>query len=152
MKRNSIGLVLGGAVVLISGCASTSLKAPVHEDTKAKQFITEKGKSNIYVYRNEFFGAAIGMPITLDGKNIGTTGADTYIKVNTEPGSHILTSKAENVDTLSLVTQENKNYFIWQEVKMGIISARSKLKLVSEEEGQKGVEECKLVLPNKDGK
>lgn len=146
MKK--IGIVIGViGVLLFSGCASKSLKAPVEEDAKAKQFITEKGKSNIYVYRNEFYGAAVSMPITLDGKNVGTTGADTYIKLNTVPGNHILTSETENVDILKLTTEENKNYFVWQEVKMGIMSARSKLKLVSEEEGQKGVKECKLVLP-----
>ena len=145
MKIVSIGLVLGSAIVLMTGCASTSLKAPEHEDVKAKQFATEKGKSNIYVYRNEFYGAAVSMPVTLDGKNIGNTGANTYIKVSAEPGNHTLVSKAENDATLNLITQENKNYFVWQEVKMGIMSARSKLKLVSEEEGKKGVNECKLL-------
>jgi len=145
MKIVSIGLVLGSAIVLMTGCASTSLKAPEQEDMKAKQFVTEKGKSNIYVYRNEFYGAAVSMPVALDGKNIGNTGADTYIKVSTEPGNHTLMSKTENDATLSLVTQKNKNYFVWQEVKMGIMSARSKLKLMSEEEGKKGVNECKLI-------
>lgn len=35
-------------------------------------------------------------------------------------------------------------YYIWQEVKMGLLYARTKLHLVSENEGQKGVLETKL--------
>jgi len=148
MKKLLIGLS-ALLVLLLSGCATTSPNAPIHTDTKAKQFVVDKGKSNIYVYRNEFFGAAVSMPVTLDGQNVGTTGADTYLKLITTPGNHILTSKAENVDTLQLTTQANKNYFVWQEVKLGVVFARSDLKLVSEQEGKKGVNECKLVLQSK---
>ena len=38
-----------------------------------------------------------------------------------------------------------KNYYVWQEVKMGLLMARSKLSQVSEEEGKQGVMESKLV-------
>ncbi len=125
-------------MLLFSGCASTSPSAPVQADTKAKEFTTNKSKSNIYVYRNEFFGAAISMPVTLDGQKVGATGADTYLKLTTTAGKHIITSEAENTDILELTTLANRNYFVWQEVKMGVISARSKLHLVSKEEGEKG--------------
>lgn len=143
-KKVMIGIGLAGAI-LFSGCASTSPKAPLQADAKAKQFTTVKGKSNIYVYRNEFFGAAVSMPVTLDGQNVGATGAHTYLKLSTTPGNHVLTSEAENDHVLKLTTQANKNYFVWQEVKMGVISARSKLSLVSEQKGKKGVKECKMV-------
>ena len=144
MKKIMIGTGIT-VMLLLSGCATTSPTAPAHIDAKAKQFTADKGKSNIYVYRNEFYGAAVSMPVTLDGRNVGTTGADTYIKLTTNPGNHVLTSQAENVVTLNLATQANKNYFVWQEVKMGVMSARSKLKLVTEQEGKKGVSECKLI-------
>lgn len=132
-------------MLLFSGCASTSPNAPVQADAKAKEFTTDKSKSNIYVYRNEFFGAAISMPVTLDGQKVGTTGANTYIKLTTTPGKHTITSETENTATLELTTLSNRNYFVWQEVKMGVISARSKLHLVSKEKGKEGVKECKLI-------
>ena len=138
-------LAIGAIALLLSGCASTSPEAPSHEDAKAKQFATIKGKSNIYLYRNESYGMAISMPLFLDGKSIGSTGAKTYVKATTNPGKHILTSKAENDNALQLTTKAGKNYFVWQEVKMGIISARSKLKLVSDSEGKKDVRECSLI-------
>jgi hypothetical protein len=38
-----------------------------------------------------------------------------------------------------------KIYYVWQEVKMGMFSARSALHQVDAAKGQKGVEESKLV-------
>ncbi|WP_168196438.1 hypothetical protein [Bdellovibrio sp. NC01] len=38
-----------------------------------------------------------------------------------------------------------KNYYVWQEVKMGILWARTKLHKVDEAEGQAGVRQCSLV-------
>jgi hypothetical protein len=38
-----------------------------------------------------------------------------------------------------------KNYFVWQEVKMGMFAPRSLLQLVDEGKGRAGVSECKLI-------
>jgi hypothetical protein len=40
--------------------------------------------------------------------------------------------------------QKPKLYYIWQEVKMGLLYARTKLTLVSKEEGKKGFLESQL--------
>ena len=61
------------------------------------------------------------------------------------PGKHVITSKSENDATLSLDAKAGFNYFIWQEVKMGMWTPRSKLHLVDEEKGKASVEGCKLV-------
>lgn len=61
------------------------------------------------------------------------------------PGNHTITSKSENDATLTLSTEADKNYYVRQEVKMGLLMARSKLSQVSEEEGKQGVIESKLV-------
>jgi hypothetical protein len=42
----------------------------------------------------------------------------------------------------------NKLYYIWQEVKMGMMYARNKLHLVNESQGQKGVLESELSISN----
>lgn len=60
------------------------------------------------------------------------------------PGSRI-SYRSENDATLTLSTEAGKNYYVWQEVKMGLLMARSKLSQVSEEEGKQGVMESKLV-------
>ncbi len=60
------------------------------------------------------------------------------------PGSRI-SYRSKNDATLTLSTEAGKNYYVWQEVKMGLLMARSKLSQVSEEEGKQGVMESKLV-------
>jgi hypothetical protein len=64
-----------------------------------------------------------------------------------DPGQHTVVSHAENDDALTFNAQRNKNYFIWQEVKMGVLYARTKLTLVTDEIGRAGVKECKLIAP-----
>ena len=76
---------------------------------------------------------------------VGDTVAHSYILKQVTPGSHTITSKSENDATLTLSTEAGKNYYVWQEVKMGLLMARSKLSQVSEEEGKQGVMESKLV-------
>ncbi len=61
------------------------------------------------------------------------------------PGSHTITSKSENDATLTLSIEAGKYYFVWQEVKMDLLMARSKLSQVSGDAGKQGVMEGKLV-------
>lgn len=119
--------------------------ASAERDVAAKSFITQADKANLYIYRNESIGAAVKMGVTLDGKPIGETAAKTYFKIEVPPGEHTLVSKTENDSTLSVKATAGQNYFIWQEVKMGALSARSALKLVDEATGKAGVQECKLI-------
>ena len=79
---------------------------------------------------------------------IGKTGPKSYFLLGLEPGHHTLVSKAENDSLLNLITEAGKNYYVWQEVKMGLLLARSKLQLMSEAEGQAGVRESKLLEVN----
>lgn len=136
-------LLIAVALVL-SGCAAVPM-ADQAQDQRAKTFAVAPGKANIYVYRNELLGAAIKMNVTLDGKVVGSTGARTYLALEVEPGRHTLTSIAESDATLDLTTTAGKNYFVWQEVKMGLLSARSRLQLVDEAKGRADVADCQLV-------
>ena len=85
------------------------------------------------------------MDVYLDGEYKGYTAANTYFKWDVEPGEHEIKSEAENTEILKLETVADKIYYIWQEVKMGLMYARNKLQEVAEEEGKKGVAESKLI-------
>jgi hypothetical protein len=143
MYKLSIAVTLMLASVL-TGCASVPM-APIDQDTRAKQFDVSPGKSNIYLYRDEEFGAAISMPVALDGRVAGKTAANTYFLWTVEPGSHEISSLTENTATISIDAEAGRNYFIWQEVKMGMWMARSALHEVTPEVGMAGVMECKLI-------
>jgi hypothetical protein len=132
-------------VAALGGCASVPM-ASADADAKAKTFVAPPGgQANIYVYRNETFGAAIKMPLLLDNQSIGDTGPHTFALRQVAPGKHTLVSKTENDPTLDIDAQAGKTYYVWQEVKMGAFAARSALHLVDEEKGEAAVKECKLI-------
>jgi hypothetical protein len=131
-------------VVLASGCASVNM-APAEADNAAKTYAVKPGMGNIYVYRNEILGAAITLPVELDGKAVGATASKTYLLLPVAPGKHTLGSKGESGSTLELDVAAGRNYFVWQEVKMGMLSGGSALHLVDEAKGKAGVAECKLI-------
>ena len=125
------------------GCASVPM-GDAAKDAELKSFTARPGMAGLYIYRNENFGGAIRMDVEVDGKPVGQTAAKTYFYKEVAPGKHTVTSKSENTDTIEVETVAGKLYYIWQEVKMGLLYARTKLSLVSEEEGRKGVLESSL--------
>lgn len=145
LKRFLVSLALLSLLAL-GGCASVPMATP-QQDAAAKKFNVPAGKSRIYLYRNESFGGAIKMAVSLDGKTMGQTGPETFFVWDVNPGHHTIESLTENTAKLSLDTQPNKLYFVWQEVKMGLLSARSLLHKVDRQAGEKGVMECKMAKP-----
>lgn len=129
------------AAAVLSGCASVPM-APPEADASAKQFQPKPGQSNIYLVRNESFGGAIAMTVSLDGKVMGKTGPKTYFLWEVAPGPHEIASHTENTVKISIDAKPGRNHFIWQEVKMGMWQPRSLLHELSEEEGRKAVLEC----------
>lgn len=138
-------LIVMFSAFVLGGCASVPM-GNVKQDTALKNFNapSDRDKAGIYIYRNETFGAAIKMHVRLDGKVLGSTAANTYLYKEVEPGLHTVESLAENTDVLKVSARKGTLSYIWQEVKMGMWSARSKLHLVDEVEGRKGVLESNL--------
>ncbi|MES2944364.1 MAG: DUF2846 domain-containing protein [Pseudomonadota bacterium] len=140
MYKLSAALAIAFSIV---GCASVPMGDP-KLDIALKSFQAPADKAGIYVYRNESIGAGVKMDVLLDGKNIGETVANTYMYREVAPGKHTVESKAENTDAVEVDLKPGTLAFIWQEVKMGMMFARTKLHVVNESEGKKGVMETKL--------
>jgi hypothetical protein len=128
-------------LLLLNGCATVSMM-PAEDDKRAKTFEVAGSKANIYLYRHETFGAAIKMPVSLNGRMAGDTASKTYFLWEVDPGTYDISSHTENTATLKLTVEAGKNYFVWQEVKMGLLMARSELKQVDEATGRREVAEC----------
>ena len=75
--------------LLMGGCASVQMASDA-EDQAAKQFQAKSNMARIYVYRNETFGAALKMPVSIDGQMIGETASKTYLVKDVAPGPHIV--------------------------------------------------------------
>tara|TARA_B100000768_G_C11023656_1_gene267142 strand:+ start:69 stop:518 length:450 start_codon:yes stop_codon:yes gene_type:complete len=144
IRTTKIGLFF--TLALMYGCASIN-SAPPEQDIAAKKFTKNPETSQVYVYRNETLGAALSMPVTVDGKLAGTTGPKSFFKFDLPAGNHTLTSQGSK-SILDIETQNGELYFIWQEVKMGAFSGGSELQVVDEAKGKKGVSACKLIQSN----
>jgi hypothetical protein len=130
----------------VVGCASP-VRAPAERDAAAKVFVPVDNKAVLFIYRNENFGAAIGMPIRVNGQDIGETGAKTFFRLNLSSGMYVIASEAENTSELPLTLSEGQEYYVWQEVRMGIWKARSSLRQVDKKTGIEGVLESALLTP-----
>lgn len=144
MFRKFLCAGLIAVTAILTGCASVPMASP-EADAKAKSFKADPDKANLYIYRNETFGAAVKVPVLLDGTSVGDTASKTYIFRQVAPGAHVVTSKSENDATITVDAVAGKNYFVWQEIKMGLFSPRTQLQLMDATQGSAGVNECKLV-------
>jgi Protein of unknown function (DUF2846) len=141
MKKLFASLFITSTLI---GCASVPM-GDAKQDAALKTFTAPAPtKAGIYVFRNETMGAAIKMNVAIDGQLIGQTASKTYLYKEVTPGKHTVASLTETTDELTIDAKPGTLSYIWQEVKMGLFSARSKLSLMSEAEGKKGVLETKL--------
>jgi hypothetical protein len=132
---------------LLSACASVPM-AGLQDDQQAKEFKAPAGKGRIYIFRDENFGGAIKVTVTVDGKLIGQSAPMTYFVADVEPGEHIVACQAESSSQVSVKVKKGEIAYVWQEMKMGMWSAGCKVQEVNESRGRTGVSACKRALAN----
>jgi hypothetical protein len=143
ITRRFFSLALIAMSATLWGCATVD-KAPEAANAGAKQFATSSSAAVVYIYRNEMLGAAVPMALAVNGKPVATTAAKTFVRLELPAGTHSITSQGDK-SQLSLTTEVGKIYYVWQEVKMGLIAGGSKLQLVPDDVGRKGVMESALI-------
>lgn len=134
------------ASLLIMGCASVNM-ASKEESAKAKEFNQPShGNAGVYVYRNSFVGRALKKDIWVDGKCIGESAPDVFFYTEVDGAKkHKFDTESEfSPNTLELMVEAGKNYFIRQFIKMGVFVGGAGLEQVSEEQGQKDVSELEM--------
>jgi hypothetical protein len=118
--------------------------ASIESDTQSKQFIVAQGKSSVYIYRDESFGSAIKIPISVNDKIIGQTAPHVFFNIALEPGQNKISCFGESSGNLLLSTKADQIYFIRQEMKMGMWAAGCSLYEVSAQEGKEAVNGCNM--------
>ncbi|MDR1285107.1 MAG: DUF2846 domain-containing protein [Campylobacteraceae bacterium] len=98
---------------LLSGCAARVPMASKKADISAKEFKEPiNNNAGIYIYRNEFIGAAIKMYVFVDNKPIGQTAANTYHYIELIPGNYTFKGSSENDSVINVEVAANKLYYI----------------------------------------
>ncbi len=145
MIKKLLIILLVFSTSYLVGCASVPMASP-ERDVKMKEFNPpSKGLSGVYIYRNSTLGGALKKSVYIDGELIGETAPMTYFYKELSPGEHTLATESEfSENYLELNTIEGKNHFIRQYIKMGVFAGGANLEAMPDEEGMKGVLECKL--------
>lgn len=128
MKRLISGLVF---LLVIVGCAQLP---PPPGDSAAKQFNPVPGKAVIYLVRTQ--GPDWPAPVMLDGEHIGSTYRNSFIRIETNPGHHVLRGYAGDSAQASINTEPGKLYFIAQDVHSRRSFYGSSIWAISEEQGK----------------
>lgn len=139
------------AALLISGCASVEMASKA-ESAKAKEFSPpSQGNAGVYIYRDSVFGKALKKDVWIDGKCVGESAPDVYFYTEVEGGkSHKVDTQSEfSPNTLELMFESGKNYFIRQFIKMGVFIGGADLEQIPEEQGKKDVAKLEMAKPGK---
>lgn len=134
------------AALFISGCASVDM-ATKEESAKAKEFKQPSAdKAGVYIYRNSFVGKALKKDVFVDGKCIGESAPDVFFYTEVKGGqTHKIDTESEfSPNTLEIMFETGKNYFIRQFIKLGVFVGGAGLEQVSEEQGKKDVAQLEL--------
>ena len=146
MKKSIVSIFMSIFLMFIfSGCVQKMERAPIAEDKLAKEFKTDPDFANLYICRNESFGWAVHMPVLVNDKLIGRTEAQSYFYIKLEEGRQNIKSLTEQIQSIYVDTTKGKNYFVWQEVKMGTWTANSMLHPMNEEDGKRCVESSHML-------
>ena len=139
------------AAILISGCASVDMASKA-ESAKAKEFNSpSEGTAGVYVYRDSFVGKALKKDVWIDGKCIGESAPDVFFYTEVEGGkNHKVDTESEfSPNTLELMFETGKNYFIRQFIKMGVFVGGAGLEQIAEEQGKKDVAKLEMARSGK---
>lgn len=139
------------AALFISGCASVEM-ASKEESARAKEFNPPtQGNAGVYVYRDSFVGKALKKDIWIDSKCIGESAPDVFFYTEVEGGkTHKIDTESEfSPNTLELMFETGKNYFVRQFIKMGVFVGGAGLEQIPEEQGKMDVVKLEMAKPGK---
>ncbi|EJL6905488.1 MULTISPECIES: DUF2846 domain-containing protein [Vibrio] len=133
-------LILCSVLLLgLSGCASVpTADSSISNQAKAFEAPTT-GNAGIYIYREDtLVGAALKKYVYVDNECIGETapGVFFYHEVEGNKEHKISTESEFSENDLTIYTEEGRNYFINQFIKMGVFVGGAGLEQVDENKGK----------------
>jgi hypothetical protein len=142
-------LAVSAVLAIMTGCASVNM-APDQQSLAAKQFkAPEEGMAGVYVFRKDTsFGAAIKKDIWINDDCIGESAKGVFFYHQVEGDEeHVLATESEfSPNTLTLLTEPGRNYFVEQYLKMGVFVGGANLEVVNEQEGMKEVARLDMAI------
>lgn len=130
-------------LVLMMGCATPRQWVSPIEADSSKADACPQEKVCVYVFRPASIGGLMHFIVKDNDVMIGETGPQSYVAWQRDPGYIEISSLSENTASLGgFEAQAGKSYYVLQSVKMGILTARSSLALISKEQAQEYMKKC----------
>jgi hypothetical protein len=120
----------------------TVKQARKQKDGITKNLVPDSGKAIVYIVRPTIMAFAVPMRLDVDSFQVGWISTKTYLYTMLDPGEHTFISLSENEFHLKVNLEAGKIYYLEQEIRMGILYARTKLRLLNDEMGKKELCKC----------
>ena len=114
-----------------------------------KNLNPDGGKAVVYFLRPSIMAFAVPMRIDVDSFQVGYIPTKAFLYTVLNAGEHNFSSRAENEFHLKLLLESGKVYYVEVDAKMGLLYARTKLKVINEEDGKKELTKCGLSSTNR---
>ncbi len=142
-------LFVGMAILILSSCSSKRL-LPEATSHNAKNLSTIEDKAIVYIYRRSVYGAAVGLTVDLNNIHLADFYPKRFYLCVLEPGRYVFTGRCENTDDLIINIEAGNKYYIEVIPQMGWATARCKLLLSDPVEGNRKVQQCRLIGLNEE--
>jgi hypothetical protein len=118
------------AALLLAGCTATPPSPAPDVDAQARLFKPVADKAVIYIVRDrgDFFTGPVRLAV--DGKDVGETVPNTYLRIESDPGTKVIVSHTDPPATLELKTLPGALYYVWQDVTAERLREYSALRVV----------------------
>jgi hypothetical protein len=119
---------------------------------KAKQFNQPTaGNSGLCLYRDSVIGTALKKDIRVNGACVGESAPDVFFYTEVAGGTqHVISTESEfSPNTLSLLVETGKNYFIRQYIKWGVFIGGADLEIIPEDQGRIAISKLALAATGK---
>ncbi|RMD60514.1 DUF2846 domain-containing protein, partial [Candidatus Parcubacteria bacterium] len=149
MKRLLLFACLS-ALLGLTGCASVPKESDYSKVAHIKAFPPPgTNKAGLYIFRDSYLGSALKKDIWVDNDCVGESAPNTFFYVTVAGNKrHTIATESEfSPNTLSILTQSGKNYFVRQYIKMGVFVGGADLEVVPENEAKPIIQRLDLATP-----
>ena len=118
---------------------------PVYAQEGASRATPPPGKALVFVFRSERDPVAAQVPVFVNLVRAGDLVNGTFVVATVNPGRTFLRVGDQALATFTLEAAANKSYFVRVEALPGVRPVRTEVRLVSEIEGRRVLEQSRLV-------
>lgn len=139
-------LITASIALFITGCASVPMESS-EISNQAKQFEDpEEGNAGLYIYRDSFVGKALKKDVWVNDECVGESASSVFFYKQV-PGNeeYIISTESEfSPNSLSIMLEQGKNYFIRQYIKLGVFVGGADLEIIEPEKAKESIAKLEL--------